>query len=169
MNARREALRLGNALQERDQLRTLWCLEGSQQLDIVLVGDALEVGKKVASRGRQVERVRPPVDGVAAPLGEPTLLEIVDESDRGAAVDPQGVAERLLGMALGGGEVAEHSEVPGMELESGEAFRELPMRVSAQLRQQEAETLAQPPRRGRLHAGGVSGHLTILPRLKNCF
>ena len=124
----------------------------------MLVNDALEVGKKVAPRGRQVKRVRPPVDGVAATFSEPTLLEIVDEGDHGAAVDPERVAERLLGLTLGGGEVAEHSEVPGMEVQSGEAFGELPMRVCAQLRQQEAEAPAQPTRRGRLHAGGIFGH-----------
>ena len=89
------------------------------------LADALEVGKQLAPSGRQVERVRAPVDGVAAPLGEPALLEVVDERDHGAAVDPQRVAQRLLGLALGGGEVAEHSEVPGMEVEPGEALGEV--------------------------------------------
>ena len=112
----------------------------------------------VAPRGGEVERVGAPVDGVAAPLGEPALLEVVDERDHGAAVDPQRVAERLLGLALGGGEVAEHPEVPGVEVESGEAFGELPMRVGAQLGQQEADAPAQAPRRGRLRAGRLSGH-----------
>ena len=46
-----------------------------------------------------------------------------------------------------------------MEVESGEALGEAPMRVGPQLRQQEADTSAQAPRRGRLHAGGISGHL----------
>ena len=36
----------------------------------------------------------------------PTLLQIVDEGDHGAAVDPERVAERLLGLPLGSGEVA---------------------------------------------------------------
>jgi hypothetical protein len=73
-------------------------------------------------------------------------------------VDPKRDAEGLLGLALGGGEVAEHSEVPGMEVEGGEALGELPVRVGAQLGQQEAGAAAQVPRRGCLRAGGVSGH-----------
>ena len=46
------------------------------------------------------------------------MLEVVHQRDHGAAVDPKCGAEGLLGLALGGGEVAEHSEVPGMEVES---------------------------------------------------
>ena len=87
------------------------------------------------------------------------MLEVVDERDHGAAVDPECVAERLLGLALGGGEVAEHSEVPGVEVESGEAFGELPMRVGAQLGQQEAGAPAQAAGRGRRRSGRFSGHV----------
>jgi hypothetical protein len=159
MNARREALRLGHPLQERDELRALWRVEGRQQLDVALVGCALELGKQVAPSGRQVERVSAPVDGIAAALGELALLEVVDERDHRAAVDPERVAERLLGLALGGGEVAEHSEVPWVEVESREVFGKLPMRVGAELGQQKAGAPAQAPRRGRLRAGRFSGHL----------
>ena len=124
----------------------------------MLLGDSFEVGKQGAPQGRQVERVRAPVEWVASPLGEPTLLEVVDERDHSAAVDPQRSAQCLLGLALGSGEMAEHPEVPGMEVESGEAFGEAPMCVGAQLREQEADTPAQPPRRGPLHADGIPGH-----------
>ena len=88
MNARREALGLGNALQKRDELPALGRVEGAKQLGFVLLGDAFEVGQQVAPGVRQVEGVRAPVGGVASSLGEPTLLEVVDEGDHGAAVDP---------------------------------------------------------------------------------
>ena len=120
--------------------------------------DALELGQQLAALGSQVERVRAPVDGVAAPLGEPAMLEVVDECDHGAAVDPQRSAQCLLGLALVCGEVAEHPEVARVEVEGGEALGKAPMPVRAQLHQQEAGTAAQPPRRGCLHAGGISGH-----------
>ena len=71
------------------------------------------------------------------------MLEVVDQRDHGAAVDPERDAEGLLGLALGGGEMAEHAEVPRVEAEAGEALREAPMRVGAQLREQEAGTAAQ--------------------------
>ena len=97
------------------------------------------------------------------------MLEVVDERDHGAAVDPQRDAEGLLGSALGGGEVAEHPEVPGLEVESGEALGELPMRVRAHLSQQEADAPAQAPRRGRLRARRISGHPPMVPRRKELF
>jgi hypothetical protein len=87
------------------------------------------------------------------------MLEVVDECDHGAAVDPERSAQCLLGLALVCSEVAEHPEVAGVEVEGCEAFGETPMPVGAQLRQQEAGTAAQPPRRSCLRAGGISGHL----------
>jgi len=86
------------------------------------------------------------------------MLEVVDERDHGAAVDPQRAAQGLLGLALVYGEVAEHPEVPRVEAEGGEALGEAPMPMGAQLHQQEAGTAARPPRRGCLHAGGIPGH-----------
>jgi len=59
------------------------------------------------------------------------MLEVVDERDHGAAVDPQRDAESLLGLAFGDGEVAEHSEVPRVEVEGGEALGEAPMPMGA--------------------------------------
>jgi hypothetical protein len=47
------------------------------------------------------------------------MLEVVDHRDHGAAMDPKRDAEGLLGLALGGAEVAEHPEVSGVEVESG--------------------------------------------------
>jgi len=169
MHALCEALRLGNALQKRDEARPFRCVEGSQQLGLVRRGYAVEVCKHGAPRGRQVERVRAPVDRVASPLGEATMLEVIDERDHGAAVDPKRDAEGLLRPALGSGEVTEHPEVSRMEVELGQALGEAPMRVGAQLHQEEAGTPAQPSCRGRLHVGGISGHAAgMIPCTENC-
>jgi hypothetical protein len=124
----------------------------------VLFGYALEVRKQSASRWGQVERVRAPVGWVTLSFGEPTMLEVVDQCDHGAAVDPERIAESLLGLALGRGEVAEHSEVPRMQVESGQALGEAPVRVGAELYQEEAGSAAQFPGRGCLRAGGIAGH-----------
>ncbi len=86
------------------------------------------------------------------------MLEVVNECDHGAAVDSQRSAQCLLGLALVCGEVTEHPEVAGVEVEEGEALGEAPMPVRAQLHEQEAGTAAQPSRRGRLHGGGILGH-----------
>jgi hypothetical protein len=168
MNARREALRLGNALEQRDELRALCRVEGGQQFRLVLFCDALELGQQLAALGSQIERVRAPVVGVTTPLGEPAMLEVVNECDHGAAVDPQRSAQCLLGLAVVCGEVAEHPEVARVEVEEGEALGEAPMPMRTQLHEQEAGTAAQRPRRGSLRAGGISGHRvdsTALPKL----
>jgi len=86
------------------------------------------------------------------------VLEVVDERDHGAAVDPQPAAQCLLGLAFVNGELAEHPEVSRVEVEGSEALSEAPMPMRAQLHQQEACPAAQLPRRGCLHAGRVSGH-----------
>ena len=91
------------------------------------------------------------------------MLEVVNECNDGAAVDPQRIAQCLLGLALVHGELAEHPEVPRVEVEGGEALGEAPMPVRAQLYQQEAGTAAQPPRRSCLHGGSISGHPPIVP------
>jgi len=110
------------------------------------------------ARGREVERVRASVDGVAASLGEPSMLEVVDECDHRAAVDSERFAQCLLGLALVCGEMAEHPEMARMQVEGGEALGEAAMPVRAQLYQQEARATAQIPRRGRLPAGGFPWH-----------
>jgi hypothetical protein len=84
------------------------------------------------------------------------MLEVVDERDHGAAVDPERGAESLLGLALSCSEVAEHAEVPRVKAEAREALGEAPMRVGAELDQEEAGAATQSPRRG----WGICGHRT---------
>ncbi len=59
------------------------------------------------------------------------MLEVVNECDHGAAVDPQRSAQCLLGLALVCSEVAEHPEVTRVEAEGGEALGKAPMPVRA--------------------------------------
>lgn len=81
----------------------------------MLVGDGLGLGEQVASRSRQVHGVGPPVAGVAAARDEPAFFQVVHQSDHGVAVDGQGIGELLLGLPIGRGQVAEQSEVPGLQ------------------------------------------------------
>ena len=79
MNPAYQALRLGDSLEKRDELRALRRVEGGQKLGLVLLGHAFEIGEQVAPARRQEERVRASVGGVAAALGEPAQLEVVHE------------------------------------------------------------------------------------------
>jgi len=159
MHAGRQPLRLDDALQQRDELQALRRVQGRQQHGLLRVREALELGEQLAARRRQVERVGAPVGGIATALGESPALEVVDERDDGAAVDSQRDAEGLLGLALGGGEVAEHPEMPRVEAAPLEALGEAPVRVGAQLHEQEADAATEVTRRGRLLAGTVCGHV----------
>ena len=131
-----------------------------EQLGVLLVRGAPELGQQLAARGCQEQRVRAPVVGVAAALGEPALLEVVDQRDHGAAVDPQRDAQGLLGLPLGGGEMAEHSEVPRVQAAAGEPLREATVRVGAQLHEQEAGAAAR--------VRGSAGTRAMVPRAVNC-
>src|SRR4051794_23841604 len=110
------------------------------------------------ARRRQIQGVGAAIVGVAAPLGEAAALEVVHECDHRAAVDSECLAQCLLGLALGGGKVAEHPEVPRVQVEGSEALGEAPVLVGAQLHQQKAGSPAQPPRWRRARAGGTAGH-----------
>src|SRR3954447_23854609 len=110
------------------------------------------------ARRRQIQGVGAAIVGVAAPLGEAAALEVVHECDHRAAVDAECLAQCLLGLALGGGKVAEHPEVPRVEVEGSEALGEAPVFVGAQLHQQKAGAPAQPPRWRRARARWTAGH-----------
>jgi catechol 2,3-dioxygenase-like lactoylglutathione lyase family enzyme len=64
--------------------------------------------------------------------------------------------------------MAEHPEVPRVEVEGREALGEAPVLVGAELHQQKADTPTQPPRRGSLHAAGISGHPADGTAHQNC-
>jgi len=106
--------------------------------------------------------------GVAAPLGQPAPLEVVDERDHRAAMDAEGLAQCLLGLAFRSRKVAEHPEMPRVEVERRQALGEAPVLVGAELHQQKPGTPTQRPRRGRLRAGGISGHLPRVSLMQNC-
>lgn len=102
-------------LEQRDQLTLVGLVESGKQLGVVLVGDGLGLDEQVASRCREVHGVGPPVAGVAAALDESAFFQIVNQPDHGVAVDGQGIGELLLGLPIGCGQVAEQSEVTGVQ------------------------------------------------------
>ena len=51
----------------------------------------------------------------------PRVLEVVDQRHHAAGRDAQGGAERLLRLALGGRDVAEHGELAGLDAEGASA------------------------------------------------
>ena len=102
----------GDALQQRGEPGLVGVVESGEQLGVVFVGGVLGLAEQVSGRRGEVQRVGAPVSGVASPLHQAAVFEVVDEPDHDVAVDAQGVGELLLGLPLGCGEVGEQSEVP---------------------------------------------------------
>jgi hypothetical protein len=65
--------------------------------------------------------------------------------------------------------MAEHSEVPGVEVDLVQALGKAPVRVGAELRQQETRPAAEFPRRRATSAGGFAAHgAAMIPLGLNC-
>lgn len=126
----------------------------------MLLRYAFSASKHLAASPRQIQRIRAPVGGVASSLREPTPLEVVDESDHRAPVNPKRDAEGLLGLALRCRQVAEHPEFPGMKVECGQALCEAPMGMRAQLRDQKPDTPAQSL---AAHGPNSTNHKLLIP------
>ena len=69
-----------------------------------------ETSVRASGRG-QAHGLPPAIQRVAAPLDQPTLLEPVQQADELAAVEPQRVRDRRLGLARPLVEEGEHAEV----------------------------------------------------------
>jgi hypothetical protein len=69
------------------------------------------------------------------------LFEFVDQEDHPGRVEPDELAESLLGESLVSGQPGEHPGVTGLEAERDEPFAELPGQEQAELDQQEGEVL----------------------------
>ena len=143
---------LGDARKQRDELMALGFAEGSEQFGFVFAGCVLRLGEQVAGGGGEVDGVRAPVAAVAAALGQPARLEVVDEPDHLVAVDAHRVGELLLGLPVGGGKVAEHSVVAGPDAQRPQPLGEPLGAVEAELGEQEPGLMGQPGTR----AAGVS-------------
>ena len=72
----------------------------------------------------QVQRPRAPVVGVVPAFEQRARLERVDERHHATRRDLQPLADRLLGLALGGAHRAQQRELARLELQRRERFAE---------------------------------------------
>src|SRR5680860_1915980 len=80
-------------------------------------------------------------------LHRSAMVALVDERHHSAAMESECPAEGLLGLTLVGSKLAEHPEVPWVEVERRETLGEASVSMSAELRQEESYAAAQSPRR----------------------
>ena len=120
----------GDALQQREEPGPVGVVESAEQLSVMFVGGVLGLAEQVAGRWGEVQRVGAPVSGVASPLHQSPVFEVVDEPDHDVAVDTHRVGELLLGLPVAGGEVAEQPEVPVLQAQRRQPLGE-PCRTEA--------------------------------------
>ena len=99
------------------------------------VSGGVYLAQRVPALGGQVQRVGAPVGGVAPAFDQAALFELVDQEDHPGRVEPDELAEGLLGESLVRGQPGEHPGVAGLEAERGKPFAELPGQVESELHQ----------------------------------
>ncbi len=104
-----------------------------------------------------MQRARAAVGGVVAAFEQAARLERVDERDHAAGRDLQALADRLLGLALGGAHRAQQRELARFELQRREDLVEASADRIADRGEHEADRLegrVGDRRRGRVGTGG---------------
>src|SRR5579872_1431178 len=85
--------------QERVQLAPLLGIEPGEELVLEPARDRTQLLELLLARRLQADEVPATVGGVALPLDQPLLLELVEQPDEPAAVVAERVGDRRLGLA----------------------------------------------------------------------
>src|SRR5688572_32679008 len=98
----------------------LGAVERRQQLTLGVHRRRLRLAQAPTALRGQLEQVAPPILGVAAARQELGALELVDQPDQVARVDPERPPERLLGDRARLGELVQHRVFGGAHAEARE-------------------------------------------------
>src|SRR4051812_17683092 len=88
--------RLGDLQEKSVQLFALVVVEHAERAGVLYLGHLHHARDRETAPAREMDRLHAAVRVVAAALGEAEPLEVVDEADHRALVDPQAPAERAL-------------------------------------------------------------------------
>ena len=134
-------MHLGEPQQQRVQRLALVARERSEEVVIELLGERPQPAELLLAVGGKPDEMSAAVVGVALPLHEPLLLELVQEADELAAVVAERVGDRALRLARALVEHQHHGVVvrvePGLLVGGHRSFLG-----------REAEPLEQEGRRG---------------------
>jgi len=136
-----DALLGGQTAQQAGQLDALGRRQRGADLVLMAVAGSLYLAERVPAFLGQVQRVGAAVGGVAPAFDQAALFELVDQEDHPGGVEPDELADGLLGQPLVGGQPEQHPGVPRLEAERGEPLAELPGHVEPKLDQQVGKIL----------------------------
>ncbi|HLJ79184.1 MAG TPA: hypothetical protein VKT75_17315 [Acidobacteriaceae bacterium] len=137
MDVGREALLVGDALQQVVEAAALVLGEGGEQGGLVLAGDLADGGEHPAAVGGEVEGVAAAVILITAALDEAAALKGVEQGDEAAGHHLKTAGQGLLGDAGAGAEDAQDAGMGRRESDGEQALGETRGGVAADLSEQE--------------------------------
>jgi hypothetical protein len=116
-------------------------LEATQQIRFMGVGDVHSLRKNLPPFRRKVEGVGTAVSGIAAPLDQLMLFEVVDQPDHSALWNVEQLGQRLLRPAFGRSHRVKQPDMARLDAQRSQTLFEPACRVEAQLDEQESGAL----------------------------
>lgn len=144
---------LGQPLEQGDQGRAVGGIHRREESSLLLIGDLVCAGEQLVSGGGEEDGMGATIARVLPTFDEAALLEVVDEADHPVAVDPEGVGEPLLRLAVAVREVNQEPEMLRLDAERRQMLRESLRAVRSELREQEACPGGESGRLGRRGIG----------------
>jgi hypothetical protein len=158
MNIRPLAGVLGQSLEQGEKGRAVGGVHRREESSLLLIGDLVRAGEQLVCGRREEDGMGATIARVLPTLDEAAVLEVVDEADHPVAVDPEGVGEPLLRLAVAMREVNQEPEMLGLDAERRQTLCESLRAVRSELREQEACPGGES---GRLGLRGI-GHPQIV-------
>lgn len=137
MDARREALLVGDPAEECRQPDPFLRVESGEEVVLVRAGRLPDPCEHPAALLGHVQLVMTAVLGAAAPFHEPLLLQVVDERDDPARYDAEVGGERALAAPRVHGDHPQQADIRRREAEFADPFAETLRRVCPELGEQE--------------------------------
>ena len=139
-------LALADVEEELAQCRPALGTDGRQDLVLHLLEDGPQACQPAPSRSREAHHVAPAILGIAVPLDQPLLLELVEHSDQLTAVEPECVGDGSLGVPRALVEEGQDAQVVQVRPGSLEGVTGGGLDGRAQVAEEEHRAVEQLPR-----------------------
>jgi hypothetical protein len=129
-------------------------LQSREQVMFKLNGQNPDSVEGPAACLRQIQPVAPAISGVAAPVNQLAVFEIIEQYNEAAGKHPQHRAQLLLRNARIASKNAEYAGVVGLKAKQAEPTCKTKYRVGTHLRQEKRH-----PHRGSIRDGALVSHI----------
>jgi len=154
MHTWRYSLLRNNSSQYLEQTLFFLFLQSREQVMFKLNRQSPDSVESPAACLRQIQPVAPAIRGVAAPVNQLAVFEIIEKYNEAARKHPQHRAQPLLRNARIASKDAEYAGVVGLKTKHAEPLRKTKCRVRAHLRQEKRH-----PHRRSIRDGFLDSHI----------